>query len=419
MIMGKFFFFMSSRDKPAVSWSLLSCLPTGTVFTRASTGTRTNASGMIEALTNNEPRFDYDPVTHEPRGLLMEEQRTNSVFPSVIDAAGTGWTLTRVTAGNAIAAPDGSLSMRQIIETTDSFLHGAYSNSVSITAGEDNTVSFYAKAGTETVVQVAFNATVFTTNPYANFDLVNGVLGTVSGCSATITHVGSGVYRCTVTATPTVSTTGNAIIVLFANNNPASPRVPSYTGTGKYFYLWGCQREVASFASSYIPTTDAAATRAVENLTTTDMPWLNATQGTMLVEVDAAGPTNVTTSSYTAGFDNGGISNAIILYHSSSFIPLGAVLLSGVVKASASGSTLPKNTPFKQALSYVSGGSKTACRGVLLGDGALLYTAIPTGLARLSLGNRYDGARPMTGHLRGFKYWNRALSNAELQRITT
>jgi hypothetical protein len=37
--------------------------------------------GIVNA-TNNEPRFDYDPLTGLCRGLLIEESRTNLVFPS-------------------------------------------------------------------------------------------------------------------------------------------------------------------------------------------------------------------------------------------------------------------------------------------------------------------------------------------------
>ena len=46
-------------------------------FTRASGGGRFNASGVYEWLGNDVPRLDYDPVTLAPRGILIEEQRTN------------------------------------------------------------------------------------------------------------------------------------------------------------------------------------------------------------------------------------------------------------------------------------------------------------------------------------------------------
>jgi hypothetical protein len=52
------------------------------VFTRGSTGTFVGSNGLIQSATTNTPRFDHDPVTLASRGLLIEESRTNLVFPS-------------------------------------------------------------------------------------------------------------------------------------------------------------------------------------------------------------------------------------------------------------------------------------------------------------------------------------------------
>lgn len=45
-------------------------------FTRSTGGGRFNAQGQYEWLPANTPRIDYDPVTGECLGLLIEEQRT-------------------------------------------------------------------------------------------------------------------------------------------------------------------------------------------------------------------------------------------------------------------------------------------------------------------------------------------------------
>ena len=42
--------------------------------------TYVGSSGVITAATNNQPRFDYDPVTLVCKGLLIEESRTNSLL---------------------------------------------------------------------------------------------------------------------------------------------------------------------------------------------------------------------------------------------------------------------------------------------------------------------------------------------------
>lgn len=39
-----------------------------------------DSSGVITSATNNQPRFDYDPVTLVCKGLLIEESRTNSLL---------------------------------------------------------------------------------------------------------------------------------------------------------------------------------------------------------------------------------------------------------------------------------------------------------------------------------------------------
>lgn len=46
-----------------------------------------NSSGVITAATNDQPRFDYDPVTLVCKGLLIEESRTNALLNSLINGA--------------------------------------------------------------------------------------------------------------------------------------------------------------------------------------------------------------------------------------------------------------------------------------------------------------------------------------------
>jgi hypothetical protein len=46
-------------------------------FSRASTAWRTNPGGQSEQVAVNAPRFDYDPTTKAPRGLLIQSAGTN------------------------------------------------------------------------------------------------------------------------------------------------------------------------------------------------------------------------------------------------------------------------------------------------------------------------------------------------------
>ncbi|ARK13052.1 hypothetical protein A6C57_23435 [Fibrella sp. ES10-3-2-2] len=57
-------------------------MPAGMTFVRSGAATRVNASGVVETVAANTPRFDYDPATLQLRGLLIEETRTNVLLQS-------------------------------------------------------------------------------------------------------------------------------------------------------------------------------------------------------------------------------------------------------------------------------------------------------------------------------------------------
>lgn len=53
--------------------------PAGWTFNRASAGQCFDGTGALVQVAADTPRFDHDPVTLTRRGLLLEEQRTNSI----------------------------------------------------------------------------------------------------------------------------------------------------------------------------------------------------------------------------------------------------------------------------------------------------------------------------------------------------
>lgn len=165
------------------------------------------------------------------------------------------------TTADSVVAPDGTTTADTVTETAVAGVHRIDSEptSVSFVAGATYTGSFYAKAGTSSIIAMTLNGTYINASApaYANFDLVNGVVTYVrDGCTASIVFVGNGWYRCTVTGTATASGTGQAFIVSGCNNNPSATRLLSYTGsTSSYFYLWGSQFEQRSTATAYTRTT--------------------------------------------------------------------------------------------------------------------------------------------------------------------
>jgi len=64
-------------------------LPSSLYSYAGANGTYINSAGVITAATTNVARFDYDPVTLLPRGLLIEESRTNLFLNSNAPATQT------------------------------------------------------------------------------------------------------------------------------------------------------------------------------------------------------------------------------------------------------------------------------------------------------------------------------------------
>ena len=96
--------------------------------------------------------------------------------------------------------------------------------------------------------------------------------GASSGFTASITSVGNGWYRCSLTGlAPTA--TWYMELALLSNLN-------------KYVFLWGGQWEAGNFPTSYIATTSASATRTTDLAVMTDAnfnSWYNRAQGTLYI----------------------------------------------------------------------------------------------------------------------------------------
>jgi hypothetical protein len=292
-------------------------------FTRASTGTYFDSAGVLQSAAINAPRFDYDPTTLQPLGLLIEEARTNLVLNSA------------------------TLSTQ----------------SVTVTA-VTHTLSFY---GTGTVT----------------------ITGTGSG---TLTGSGAFPTRSTLTFTPTAG--GLTLTV---------------TGS-----VTQAQLEAGGFATSYIPTTSASATRAIDvAVISTLTPWYNATAGTLYVEGDAG----LSVIPCFASIDDTTQSNRIQLRRQSSdtlaSFRMRSSSSSGQIDVSLlSGSATGVN---KQIAAFSAGSQSSAANGELI-TGITSLDTIPV-VSRLDIGNGV-GSNILNGYIRQITYYPRRMSDAELQSLT-
>jgi hypothetical protein len=172
---------------------------------------------------------------------------------------------------NQIASPDGTTTADKVVENSSSTVHNIYQTGhTNVVSGVDYTFCTFVKQGDYKWIQLSFalSNSTFTANDFANFDVNAGTVGTTgSGATATIEDVGSGWYKCSVTATAAASASSGATICLTDNTN-ASSRNPSYAGDGSSgIYVWGMHFNRGDLGGmvdnpergdSYVPTTTAA-----------------------------------------------------------------------------------------------------------------------------------------------------------------
>jgi hypothetical protein len=358
------------------------------------------------------PRFDYDPVTLAPKGLLIEEARTNLLVQS--ENFATTWSgppITGTLTANATASPAGTGNATLFAPSNTAVNHDIAQTVTA--AAVSYTLSVYAKA--QLYSHLFLQYFDGTTDRLAYFNLSTGAIGTTSGSpSPTITAVGNGWYRCTTTFTGVVGR--NSFVVGAAPSDGG--RAVAGNGTSG-IYIWGAQLEQATFATSYIPTVASTVTRSadVATMTGTDFSsWYNANEGTFVAAYEASPNTFTTYLAASNGvvaqnsmhMDNDGAGNMRVAYYSGSsavaLLSLGAIGTIGTVNRIA---TAYKVNDF--AASRNGGAVATDTAG-----------AVPASVNRLNIGADPSGAAVNVSniHIQKISYYNTRLLNTQLQTLT-
>lgn len=243
-------------DKLTISGQVLELATKSVGFTRATTATYIDKSGVLQTADINEPRFERE-------GLLIEGQGTNSMLYSG-DQNAAWWPKARCTTTPGFAAPDGSNSATKLLPTSELGSH-YISKTLPVTTGGTYTLSYFVKAGEYTKCRLSFSGTLVPDGRSCDFDLVAGTMKPLGTTGApTITPLSNGWYRCSITS-DVISENGTVnfnIWVLDENGNTSG-----FSGDGvKGIYVWGAQLESNPVMTSYIPTTTAEVTRAQETL---------------------------------------------------------------------------------------------------------------------------------------------------------
>jgi hypothetical protein len=160
------------------------------------------------------------------------------------------------TTGNNTTAPDGTTTADLIEVNTSGPFRGIYQNAV-VPASTVYTASIYVKKSNYDYIRLALDAHLGNTFVVglanADVNISNGTV--ISSSGTTVTDVGNGWYRLTITATTPSSGADRVRLWVFFANSSGSPNdtIPS----GLQVYLWGAQLEQRSSATAYTPTTSS------------------------------------------------------------------------------------------------------------------------------------------------------------------
>ena len=361
-------------------------------FTRGSTATRVNRNRLIESVAANQPRFDYDPVTGECKGLLIEESRQNLLTNSNTDvefsnvARPNTWTSGQL-------APDGSSTAKLCITNNRSFKEY-------ITNSVNNVVSTFS-------IYLKTTGSIIT----RTFDLRD-------------------ISSDTVRTTKTITITPNWQRFDITGTVQSNGIRVEITGGILNIFAWGAQLEAGAFPTSYIPTSASTVTRSADtaNISGTNFSnFFNSTEGTLFV--DSEMPYQTVNKFPAIGFSNGGgASNCIQFYYYNTSSPWVAWLVRNFADA-AGGGTVAANLIEAPGFTNTPGVYKKLAGTYKFGefnyyfDGKIVSRTTPNKrlptVNLLEIGKNGSTVNRLNGHIRRITYYPIAITNTQMVNLTS
>lgn len=389
-----------------------SYIPTPATFTsRASSATFYNVSGVVQTVSSGVARnntfFPDGNGIMRSAGLLLEPAASNLLIYSQ-EFNNSAWSKTGATVlADVILAPDLTATADKFTSTSGESLI-AIQQSVSVTPGSGYTASVFAKAAEINVLNLQLQGTA-QGNVFVTANLTTGAISD----KGTIQKLANDWYRISKSFTQGSGNTINLVLAL-----------PSGTSPGSGIYVWGAQLELGNFASSYILTSGATATRAADSSTSATVTrsadvavisgasfneWYNQSEGTILAQysVPSAGVNGI------ASFNDNSSSERIEVF-ASGVDPKALVVDGNSTQVDLDGGTIAGGVIVKTAVAYALNDFAVshANGNVVIDSGGTLPTVDRLFIGSNQASNRQNGA------MRRFSYWPNRLSNAILRGMT-
>jgi len=348
-------------------------------FSRSGQATRVNKQGLIETVSSNVPRLNYpmiDGVVTGCPSLLLEPQRSNLVsYSEAFDNA--YWNKSGGTSvlANQSISPDGNLNADKITFSSSNQTIARYFSLNS----DIYTVSVYVKGNVGETIRLANLGTEY------NFTL-------------------TGEWQRIEITIPTATSAGNIVISTFGG------------ATAREIFLFGAQLEQGGYATSYIPTSGGIATRSAEVCNGAGNEQVfNDSEGVLMAEISAL----VETETFRdIRINDGSSNNRVAIRYSTTTNEIEAYVVSNGTET-FKGEYISQNISNfnKIAIKYKNNDFSLWINGIeVVANTGKNGGGTPVNLNNInfstSLFNFY-------GNTKQIQYFDKALTDAELQALTS
>lgn len=348
---------------------------------RASSATRVNKQGLIEVVGNDRLRIDY---SESSKGVaLLEPSRENKINYSEIFT--TSWTRTGIATPTdvSVTAPDGSPSVQRLqTNNADGSIAFTYNTGFNQVSGTTYTVSVYAKS-------------------YDGTDQLFGLFANGSGT--------------TYTGNLTATNEWQRFTYTFTAANTSTIGICKGVDELAFDILfWGFQIEVGSYATSYIPTSGSTATRQADVANGAGVANVfNDSEGVLFADIAALANDG---TSRRISISDGTTGNRLTLELTSTSNTVRTFMFNGTTTMDMSYVVNSATLNNKIATKYKANDFAIWINGFEIDTDNI--GAVASGFSELAFDDG-GGSLPFYGKAKGINVYQTALTDAELEYLTS
>lgn len=395
-------------------------------FSRNSVGSYYDATGKLTIASANLPRFDYDPLTLKPKGVLVEEGRTNYIY----DSQYTSTIIGQVIPSGSGSLPSGwsNYSSWDTVEVLDVRINSKGIRIIKLKLKKDNSASgstAYPRQACTNYGTVAYvsNGQIWTASLVVNsFTKIQGIStpffihdGT-GGSTSTYNLIDNITSDTKVSLSRSINTASGPYQERFSiAGNVAAGDILEFTVEISLLQL-----ELGSFPTSYIPTVSTSPVirqADILQMTGTNFSsWYNQSEGTAIITVGGL-INNAANNSIAFSLNDNTSNNRLFLVYRHSDAASRAftfTVTNGVNQNIITSTSMVSDGRNKAVVSFKSDLFYLYINGVLIG---VTGTGTLPPVLRLQLGFDIYG-RQLNGWIEKFQYYPKQLSSSQLQNLS-